>query len=205
MKTRLTLILAISAMLAIGLAGGAMGKDLEPGQQAPDFTLTDTAGHAHTLSDYTKDGQIVVLEWFNPDCPFIKKHHATAKTMNALQQEYADRGVVWLAINSNAPGKQGSGLERNRKAHAEYEMTFPILLDESGEVGQAYGAKTTPHMFVIDEAGVVRYAGAIDSDSSWDKMGEVNYVEEALQAVLKGDEVETTTSKPYGCSVKYPS
>jgi peroxiredoxin len=180
------------------LAGGAV-----VGEPAPDFTLTDTDGQSHQLSAYTKAGKIVVLEWFNPDCPFIKKHHATAKTMNELHDRYQKNGVVWLAINSGAPGKQGHGLERNKKARQEYKMPFPILIDESGQVGRAYGAKNTPEMFVIDAAGILRYSGAIDDNRDISTLGKTNYVAEALAALVAGQEVATTKTRPYGCSVKY--
>ncbi|MCB1181945.1 thioredoxin family protein [bacterium] len=193
-------ILITAALLL--LAGGALAE-LAPGDAAPDFTLTDTAGREHHLQGYLDAGQTVVLEWFNPDCPFIKKHHASARTMNEAYAKVKDHDVVWLAINSGAPGKQGAGLERNRTAVTEYEMPFPVLLDESGEVGMAYGAKTTPHMFVIAADGTVAYNGAIDDNPSPSQMGETNYVLAALHAVLSGAEVEHATTKPYGCSVKY--
>jgi len=188
------------------LSGGAVGPAhgaVSPGDQAPDFTLIDTEGHAHKLSDYLEAGRTVVLEWFNPDCPFIVKHHQNARTMNQTYAQFVDQGVVWLAINSGAPGKQGAGLERNRRARAQYEMPMPVLLDESGEVGKAYGAKTTPHMFVIEADGTVVYNGAIDSDRSPATVGDTIHVAEALAAVFGGGEVPAARTQPYGCSVKY--
>jgi len=176
---------------------------LEPGDAAPDFTLTDLDGAVHTLSDYTADGKVVVLEWFNPGCPFIVRHHETHKTMNETFARYADRDVVWLAVNSSAPGKQGHGLDKNRKASKDFAMTFPVLVDESGETGRAYGAKTTPHMFVIAADGTVAYDGAIDDQRGFGDLGETNYVVDALDAVLAGDAVAEPTTQPYGCSVKY--
>jgi peroxiredoxin len=184
------------------LASAALGA-VAPGQPAPDFTLTDTAGHEHTLSQYTAKGHIVVIEWFNPDCPFIRKHHQHHTTMNDLYLAHAENGVVWLAINSGAEGKQGAGLERNRKAVEEYTMPFPVLLDTTGDVGRLYGAKTTPHMFVVAADGTVAYMGAIDDDRSADKLGGVNHVAEALAQLLAGDAVTTPATAPYGCSVKY--
>jgi alkyl hydroperoxide reductase subunit AhpC len=111
--------------------------------------------------------------------------------------------VVWLAINSNAPGKQGSGLDRNKKAHKDYEISYPLLLDENGEVGRLYGAKTTPHMFLIDKDGTLLYDGAIDNAPNTKELGEINYVQRALEACFGGKEIETAKTKPYGCSVKY--
>jgi peroxiredoxin len=137
----------------------AAAAGVVPGDVAPSFTLKDTNGVEHTLAQYLADGKIVVLEWFNPDCPFIVKHHQLNRTMNETFMTLQHKGMVWLAINSGAPGKQGAGLERNKKAHTDYEMLFPILLDESGTVGRAYGAKTTPHMFVIGKDGKVAYSG----------------------------------------------
>jgi peroxiredoxin len=170
---------------------------------APDFTLKDTEGKTHTLSEYTKAGKTVVLEWFNPDCPFVKKHHVNNKDMVATYEAAAKQGVVWLAINSGAAGKQGAGLERNVKAKTDYGMAYPVLLDEAGTVGRAYGAKTTPHMFVIAKDGSVAYAGAIDNDSSPGKLGDVNYVTAALTAMAAGAPIENPRTKSYGCSVKY--
>jgi peroxiredoxin len=173
------------------------------GRPAPDFTLTDTEGRSHTLSDYLDQGEIVVLEWFNPDCPFIQKHHLHHKTMNELYNSVRDKGVVWLAINSSAPGKQGYGLEHNREARQKYEMSFPILLDEDGKVGRLYGAKATPHMFVIARDGTLVYSGAIDDDRSPTRLGGTNYVANALQALQARRPVKVASTSPYGCSVKY--
>jgi peroxiredoxin len=188
-----TLLLAASSALA----------GLEPGEKAAAFTLTDTEGIEHSLQSYLDKDLIVVLEWFNPDCPFIKKHHANHLTMNETYAAVKDEGVVWLAINSGAKGKQGNGLERNQKAVKEYKMSFPVLIDESGKVGKSYGAKTTPHMFIIAADGVVAYNGAIDDDRSADKLGGTNYVAAALKEMLAGEKVTTSETQPYGCSVKY--
>jgi peroxiredoxin len=202
---RLRTATGIALLLALvpAAAPPASAAEAEIGKAAPDFTLKDTEGHEHRLHDYLENGHIVVLEWFNPDCPFIKKHHAAHKTMNDLRARYAENGVVWLAINSGAPGKQGHGLEHNRKARESYGMEYPVLLDEQGTVGRMYGAKTTPHMFVIDSKGVLRYAGAIDDNRDVSKLGETNYVDAALAALVAGEEIAVKTSRPYGCSVKY--
>jgi len=196
--TRLPLLCAAGALL-LPLAG-TVAEAAEVGAPAPDFTLTDLSGRNHHLAEYLEDGKTVVLEWFNPDCPFVKKHHLHHHTM--VDTRAANPDVVWLAINSGAKGKQGNGLERNRKAAKEYEMDYPILLDETGYVGQAYGAKTTPHMFIIAD-GVLVYAGAIDDNPSPNKLGERNHVAAALKELADGKEVSVKETKSYGCSVKY--
>ncbi|MBX3383476.1 MAG: thioredoxin family protein [Phycisphaeraceae bacterium] len=188
-----------------GQEGKAKGK-LEPakvGQPAPNFTLTCTEGNTFNLTETVKSGKIVVLEWFNPDCPFIVKHHKNHSTLNDLHAKYSDKGVVFVAINSGAPGKQGAGKARNAKAKTDFKMTFPILIDESGDTGRAYGARTTPHMFIIDKNGVLLYNGAIDDDSGIDNLGKTNYVAKALDEILAGTTVSTPETRPYGCSVKY--
>jgi len=175
------------------------------GSPAPAFELSDLDGKRHRLADHR--GKTVVLEWFNPGCPYVKNSH-TVGSLTDTAKRHVEKGVVWLAINSNAPGKQGSGAEANREGAESFGMKHPILLDEDGKVGRAYGAKTTPHMYVIDPKGTLVYAGAIDN--SPDGEGEsptgdklVNHVEEALGAVAAGKPVATTTTEPYGCSVKY--
>ncbi len=198
---RTTLTFLTFCILTMGVTAAVAG--LEPGDKAPGFTLTDTGGDQHTLQAYLDDGQTVVLEWFNPDCPFIKKHHANHQTMNETFAAVKDSNVVWLAINSGAKGKQGNGLERNQKAVQEYEMPFPVLIDEDGEVGRAYGAKTTPHMFIITSDGLVAYNGAIDDDRSAGKPGKTNFVAVALKEIGSGKKVSTAATQPYGCSVKY--
>jgi peroxiredoxin len=191
----------LAAVAVVLIAAPALA--VAPGNPAPDFTLTDTEGNVHTLSEYLGEGKIVVLEWFNPDCPFIVKHHKTFRTMAETRERFAEHGLVWLAINSGAPGLQGHGLERNQRAVKEFEMTFPVLLDPAGDVGRAYGAKTSPHMFVITPEGTVVYNGAIDDDRSAAKLGDTNHVAEALAAVVAGEPVAVAETRPYGCSVKY--
>jgi peroxiredoxin len=170
------------------------------GQAAPDFTLEDTTGGTFTLSE--QRGKRVVLEWFNPGCPYVVRAHE-AGCLETYPAEAISEGVVWVAINSGAAEKQGAGADTNAKAAEKWGMSYPILLDESGEVGRAFGAKTTPHMFVIDEEGVLVYAGAIDDDPRG-KLGaeRTNYVETALREMQTGA-VSTPETKPYGCSVKY--
>lgn len=200
MHRSLTVFLTVCALLACALPAAA----LTVGEAAPDFTLSDLEGKTHRLGDYLKAGHVVVLEWFNPGCPFIVKHHQTHKTMDETAAAVADRGVVWLAINSGAPGKQGHGLEVNKAAAKDFALTFPLLLDESGAVGKAYGAKTTPHLFVISADGKLRYQGAIDdAPNPGGPVGETNYVAAAIKAVLAGEPVATAETRPYGCSVKF--
>ena len=175
------------------------------GKAAPQFTLTDTSGKTWKLSDLK--GKVVVLEWFNHGCPFVKKHYESGN-MQKLHKEYTGKGVTWLAINSSAKGKQGNA------SAAEHEKAFKdkgaaptaVLVDEEGTVGRAYGAKTTPNMYVIDKKGILVYAGAID-DKNGTEQSEIetakNYVKSALDEILNGKTVTIAETKPYGCSVKY--
>lgn len=174
--------------------------ELKIGEKAPEFSLKDTEGKEHALSSLS--GKIVVLEWFNPDCPFVQKQHEKTTTMADLVKKYGDK-VTFLAVNSNAPGSMGSGKDRNAKAKADWKLDYPILLDESGEVGKAYQSKNTPTMYVIDAKGNLAYWGAIDDDSSPDKAGKTNYVGKALDELLAGKPVSQSKTKPYGCNVKY--
>ncbi len=175
------------------------------GQAAPDFALTDVEGGKHALSSYR--GRFVVLEWVNYDCPFVQKHYGSGN-MPRLQKAYAGRGVAWLAINSSAPGKQGhfgaAEIKSRSKSHSAAFSAY--LLDSDGTVGRAYGAKTTPHMYVIDPAGTLIYAGGIDDRPSTDPADVAtakNFVSTALDEALAGKAVTVATSTPYGCSVKY--
>ncbi len=172
------------------------------GHPAPNFTLTDLDGNEHTLADYTAEGKVVVLEWFNPDCPFVKKHHEANKSMYETYRTAKENGGVWLAINSGKPGNQGTGHDRNERAVKEFGIEYPVLLDESGKVGKMYNAKVTPHMYIIDEEGTLVYAGAIDNNPRFE-LGDVNYVKQALTEHVSGKDISVATSKPYGCSVKY--
>lgn len=175
------------------------------GEAAPDFTVTDTHNQTHSLSGY--QGKIVVLEWFNHGCPFVKKYYNSGK-MQEQQKAYTDKGVIWLSICSSAPGKQGyQTVEQANTTVTEKEIAATgIILDSEGEIGKKYGAKTTPHMFVIDSEGILVYNGAID-DKPTTKLEDLetahNYVKAALEEIMAGGEVSTSTSVPYGCSVKY--
>ena len=173
------------------------------GQPAPDFELTDVDGKAHKLSDHK--GKLVVLEWFNPGCPFVKYAHGSGPLKDMAAKEM-EQGVVWYSVNSGAPGKQGAGVEGSREGAKTYGMTNPILIDESGTVGRTYGAEKTPHVFLVDTKGTLVYAGAIDNAPMGEVDGggpKVNYLAEALAAVRANKPVATAETKSYGCSVKY--
>ena len=174
------------------------------GKPAPDFNLPstkniDTLAETVKLSDYK--GKIVVLDWFNPTCPVCAMHYK-AGTLQNTASKFKGKDVVFLAINSGGKGSDGSGKEENAAAKKNWKVEFPVLLDESGKVGHTYGAKTTPHCFVIDAKGTLVYAGAIDNGSPG-KVGSENYVQKAVEQTLRGETVTTSTSKPYGCGVKY--
>lgn len=173
-----------------------------PPNAAPDFTLPDLDGNQVALSSFR--GKIVVLEWFNPGCPFVRYSHSDGPLRDLAAQHMA-KGVVWLAINSGAPGKEGHGVDLNRKWKDEWKMEHPILLDEKGEVGRAYGARSTPTMVVIDARGSIAYKGALDNAplGKTPSAGLDVFVNDALEAVTAGRSPETTETKSYGCSVKY--
>ncbi|QDH70291.1 thioredoxin family protein [Marilutibacter alkalisoli] len=195
-------------LLAVMVAVPAVAfADAVPGQPAPAFSLVDASGKTHRLSDYT--GKWVVLEWFNKDCPYVKKHYLGSDNMQATQAAATAKGVEWLTVISSAEGKQGhlapaAALDVAR----EYKLaaSAPFLLDASGTVGKAYGAKTTPHMYIIDPQGTVVYAGAIDSNNSANPAtiaGATNYVTAALDEAMSGKQVSIPATQPYGCTVKY--
>ncbi len=191
---------------AISFAGIWTLNAAEIGQPAPAWTLTDSNGTTHNLADFK--GKFVVLEWINYDCPFVKKFYEKSGEMPKLQKEYREKGVVWLAICSSAPGTQGHFATDALNARSEKEgfAGDAYLVDESGTVGKAYGARTTPHMYVINPEGVLVYNGAIDSIRSTgadDITKADNYVRAALDAAMAGNPVETATTTAYGCSVKY--
>lgn len=190
--------IALIAVLSMGASMALAEAKAEVGQPAPDFTLKGVDGQAVTLSQYK--GKTVVLEWTNPDCPFVQRHYA-AGTMKDLAAKYADKGVVWLAINTTRTASSQSNALWVKK----HEITYPILDDHEGKVGMLYGAKATPHMFIIDATGRLVYQGAIDDDPRGDKSDRVNYVAKALDEVLAGKAVTTAQTKAYGCSVKYGS
>jgi hypothetical protein len=189
------------------LATTSAFADVAVGQAAPDFSLIDSNGTAHALTDYKS--KIVVLEWNNPECPFVKKHYSSGN-IPKQQADATAQGVVWLTINSGAAGKQGHVDGAGAKAFdAQYHaQPTAYLLDADGKVGHLYGAKTTPHIFVIDEKGVLRYNGGIDSIASADKEDlakATQYVPQVIGEIKSGKAVSVSTSEPYGCSVKYGS
>lgn len=191
--------------LALALAAGTTLAAPEVGQPAPAFTLTDSNGQSHNLADFK--GKFVVLEWLNHGCPFVKKHY-DSNNMQKLQKEYTSKDVVWLSIVSSAPGKQGhmSPAETNAAKAEKGSAATAVLLDEDGTVGQLYGAKVTPELYVINPEGNLIYAGAIDDKKSVDPAdveGAANYVKRALDEALAGQPVSTPRTEPYGCSVKY--
>jgi len=177
------------------------------GQPAPNFTLQGADGKSHSLADYK--GKFVVLEWTNPNCPFVHKFY-DSNTMQGLQKTETAKGVVWLRINSAAEGNDGY---QTAAALAAYEKEHNVastesLLDPDGQVGHMYGARTTPHMFVIDAKGVLIYAGGIDDTPSADPATIAtakNYVTAALDEAMAGNPVTTPTARPYGCHVAYAS
>lgn len=175
------------------------------GELAPDFTLPDLDGKPVHLADFR--GKTVVLEWFNPECPFVKASHLKGSLVDAASKA-AGNGVVWLAINSGAPGKQGHGAEKNRAGKESFKLTHPILMDETGKVGKLYGATRTPHMYVINGEGKLVYRGGIDNspDGEGDspKGGTlIRYVDEAIAAVAGSKPIAAADTEAYGCGVKY--
>lgn len=177
-----------------------------PGQPAPDFSVQDAAGDTHTLEDY--QGQWLVLEWFNKDCPYVKKHYSS-DNMQTLQRTYGEKGVQWLTVISSAEGKQGYETPEDAlkvaKSH-NLAASSPLLLDVSGDMGRAYDARTTPHMYIINPEGILVYAGAIDDNDSANPAvipESTNYVAVALDQALAGQPITTAATRPYGCTVKY--
>jgi peroxiredoxin len=192
---------AFAAALAITLTAFAA----RVGDPAPDFTGTDTHGQTHKLSDYR--GKFVVLEWTNNGCPYTQKHYNSGN-MQALQKEWTAKGVVWFTILSSAPGAQGYMTAADENAYIGKVHADPTaaILDPTGTLGREYSARTTPHMFVIDPTGKLIYAGAIDDHPTTDVEDikeSKNYVSEALTEAMAGKPVATSSTRPYGCSVKY--
>ena len=201
MKTKL-----LTALLTLAASAALFAADSPAvGTAAPDFSLTDSKGKTQSVSQYK--GKYVVLEWFNPDCPFVKKHYGSGN-MQKLQEEFTGKGVVWLSIDSSAPGMEGnlSPEQANAKMAEWKTKQTALLLDPDGKAGRTYGAKNTPQMFVINPEGKIVYEGAIDSKPSSnaaDIANSTNYVKVALDESLAGKTVTTPSSRPYGCSVKY--
>jgi peroxiredoxin len=201
MKTKL-ILLTLTALCTATLQGAETPK---VGAPAPNFSLPDASGKTHSLDQYK--GKYVVLEWFNPGCPFVQKHYKS-DNMQALQKEFTAKGVAWLTIDSSAPGSQGylTPVEA-KKQKSELNMgSTAILLDPTGKVGHEYHATNTPHMFVLDPQGKLIYEGAIDSKASVDPediKSSTNYVKAALNEAMAGKPISTAETKAYGCSIKY--
>jgi peroxiredoxin len=202
------LIALAAAALALGVATMLLSPPagaVPSGAAAPAFSVADAAGRTRTLSEFA--GKIVVLEWSNDKCPYVKKHY-DGGAMQTLQREAAGQGVVWLTVVSSAPGKQGhvTGAEAQALTTSRNAAPAAVLLDPTGAMGRAYGARTTPHMYVIAPDGKLAYQGGIDDRNSTDAatlMGARNYVREALMAVRAGRAPEVAAAPPYGCSIKY--
>lgn len=197
--------LLISALFIKLYADHHEGHTAEVGKKAPNFTLTSAKGKTHSLADFK--GKYVVLEWVNYDCPFVKKHYGS-NNMQKLQKEITGKDVVWLSICSSAEGKQGyfTGKELTDRIAKEGSNATAYLIDADGKVGKMYGAKTTPHCFVINPEGELIYAGGIDDTPSADQEDvktAKNYVKSCIYEALEGKAISTSTSKPYGCGVKY--
>ena len=195
-------IAASGLMLFLSVQASA---GVEVGKMAPDFTAVGSDGKSYTLSELR--GQRVILEWTNADCPYVRKHYG-AGNMQALQKDAADNDFLWLSVISSAPGKQGHVSADDANALSESREATPatVLLDESGKVGKLYGARTTPHMYIVDEKGTLVYAGGIDDKPTAnpdDIDGATNYVRQAMDEMLADKSVSVATSRPYGCSVKY--
>ena len=202
-------VLAVSVVVLIGCESKEPSEEpstepsegLEPAvaRKAPEFTLNSFDGKMISLSDYK--GKIVVLEWFNYECPFVLRHYGNPPTMIELANKYKDKNVVWLAINSTNHATPELNIEFAEKR----KLPYPILDDRSGTVGRAYGAKATPHMYIIDTKGSIAYQGAIDNNERGRKrQGVINrYVDKALAELTSGKDVTTTDTMPYGCTVKY--
>ncbi len=199
---KISLVLAMILLTATAMFASETAK---VGSKAPEFTLVDSKGVEHSLSDFA--GKYVVLEWVNYDCPFVKKHYESENMQN-LQKEFTAKGVVWLAVCSSAEGKQGNfskaELTKKQKDYNTAETAY--LIDESGKVGKLYNAKVTPDMAIINPSQEVIYLGAIDNMPSTDKADidkADNYVMQALNSAMNGKKIEVKSSKPYGCGIKY--
>jgi peroxiredoxin len=204
MKRR-SLVAMAATMLSLSAAG--VWATPSVGQPAPAFSLTDTAGKTVQLADFR--GRHVVLEWVNPGCPYVRKHYNSAN-MQGTQKEVTAQGVMWLAINSteNASADYLAPAQLGRWMQTQQATATHTLMDEDGTVGKAYGARTTPHMYIIDPAGKLIYAGGIDSVPSSridDIKTAVNYVRQGVREALAGQPIRAATTRPYGCSIKYKS
>ena len=203
-------IIFLSVLLIATLAFLNMTTDTDRtgavvGEPAPDFSVADAYGNVHSLSDY--EGKYIILEWLNHDCPFVVKHY-NGNNMQELQKKYTDKGVIWLSVISSVPGTQGylepeeaQELTKEKNAHPT-----AVLLDTDSVMGRAYDARVTPHMYIINPEGILEYNGAIDDRPTArirDLEGARNYIVEAMDALMSGEEVAVRSNTPYGCTVKY--
>ena len=200
-------LIALTALFVLTLCAGLLSEvwAAKVGEAAPEFTGTASNGKTMRLADFR--GKYVVLEWHNNGCPYVGKHYKSGN-MQRLQKEWTDRGVIWLTVLSSAPGKQGyvtAGEENEYLAKMQASPTA-ALLDPTGEIGHLYDAKTSPQMVVIDPKGILIYSGAIDDKPTTDLQDvstATNYVSQALEESMAGKQVQVSTTRPYGCSVKY--
>ncbi|KQP21807.1 alkyl hydroperoxide reductase [Pseudorhodoferax sp. Leaf267] len=200
-------MLASASLAAASLLAGQAHAAAAVGQPAPAFTLTDTSGKARTLAEFK--GRTVVLEWVNPGCPFVRKHYDSAN-IPGLQKEFTGKDVVWLAVNSTEKAASDYLAPTQLAGWMQAKAGAPTatLMDEEGTVGKAYGARTTPHMYIVNPQGTLVYAGGIDSIPSArvsDIKTATNYVRQGLDEALAGKPISTATSQPYGCTIKYKS
>jgi peroxiredoxin len=203
--SRRRFLASTGAAIVAGGASSAWAATAKVGEPAPAFTGTSTNGSPVSLAD--QKGKVVVLEWTNHDCPYVRKHYETGN-MQALQREATAQGVVWLTLISSAKGEQGwvTPAKADELTSARKASPTAVLLDEKGAVGRMYGATNTPHMYVVDKTGRLVYAGAIDdrpTSRRGDVQGATNYVRAALEAVAAGQPVKTPVTRAYGCTVKY--
>ncbi|BAC91905.1 thioredoxin family protein [Gloeobacter violaceus] len=201
---RKAFVMAALSLALVAANVSTVQADALVGQPAPSFTAADTNGKSHALTDFK--GKYVVLEWTNYDCPFVVKQYST-QAMQEMQKMAAGKGVVWLSVNSSAAGKQGNYPAEKWNTLVKEKGAAPkaILLDGDGKIGQLYGAKTTPHMYIINPEGKLIYNGAIDDKPTTDAATkpQTNYVAAALTEAMAGKPVTVATTRPYGCSVKY--
>lgn len=197
------LLVATACLAVVMLAAFSMPPEVEIGKTVPEFSLSGIDGKTYSLADLK--GKVVVLEWTNPNCPFVQRVYKSG-IMTGVQKKYADK-VVWLTVNSTHPDHQDhESSESLSKTYKNWNASFAsMLLDPDGKVGKMFDAKTTPHMFIIDKDGKLVFAGGIDDDPRGSKSEKINYVDQALTELLGGKAVSTSTSRPYGCSVKYSS
>jgi len=197
--------LLVASLAALAFSFNALAAP-QVGQPAPDFTVVDTAGVEHSLSDFA--GQKVVLEWTNHECPFVVKHYGSDNMQGQQRMGRDDHDVVWLSVISSKPGAQGHVSPEQADELTADRNAYPtaVLLDESGDMGRAYDARVTPHLYIIDEDGVLQYMGGIDSNPSSnpaDIPGATQYVVAALTEMAAGEPITDSMTRPYGCTIKY--